>query len=217
MVALAQYDESLIAYGRISTDEQTGDLQDDAFERAGVHPELRFWDIESGRKLKRDGLLNALKCCGRGATLVVWKLGRLGRNTAELILTVKRLHERGVKFRSLTQSEISTESMETATGQLVFHIFSALAEFESAQLAERTKAGMRAARDRGAKFGRVRFEDMPKYMAPGGLVEQFQACRREGRSVNECLAKLKIPPPTYKKYRHIFIAEPVDDIGESDE
>ena len=214
---MPEYDETLVAYGRISTDEQNGDLQNDAFERAGVHPDLRCWDIESGRKLKRDGLTTALKYCQRGCTLVVWKLDRLGRNTAELILTVKRLHERGIKFRSLTQSEISTENMQTATGQLVFHIFSALAEFESAQLAERTKAGMRAAKDRGKQFGRTRFEDMPKYMAPGGLVEQFQACRREGGSVNECLAKLKIPPPTYKKYRDIFIAEPVDDIGEGDE
>lgn len=210
------YDETLVAYGRISTEEQNGDLQNDAFERAGVHPDLRLWDVESGRKLKREGLTTALKYCMAGCTLVVWKLDRLGRNTAELILTVQRLHARGIRFRSLTQSEISTENMQTATGQLVFHIFSALAEFESAQLAERTKAGMRAARDRGKQFGRTRFVDMAKYMAPGGLVEQFQSCRRDGGNVKDCLEKLKIPRPTYMKYRDIFIAEPVDDIGESD-
>jgi hypothetical protein len=76
---------------------------------------------------------------------------------------------------------------------------------------------MRAARERGKQFGRTRFVDMAKYMAPGGLVEQFQACRREGGNVKDCLEKLKIPRPTYMKYRDIFIAEPVDDIGESDE
>lgn len=205
-------DETLVFYGRVSTDEQNMSLQTDAADKARIHPELRYFDIESGRKLKRDGLRNALRCCSKGSTLVVWKLDRLGRNTAELIMTIKKLHEKGVKFRSLTQSEISTENMETATGQLIFHIFSELAEFESAQLAERTKAGMRSAKARGVQFGRRSFFDMPEYMAPGGKVEQFQKCRSDGGRVKECLEKLDIPRPTYLKFKDVFNAQPVDDI-----
>ena len=73
--------------------------------KAGVDPDLIYADIESGRTLSqvRPGLRNALRACRPGGTLLVWKLDRLGRNTAELINTVTRLEERGVNFRSLTQ------------------------------------------------------------------------------------------------------------------
>ena len=76
-----------------------------------------------------------------GDTLVVWRLDRLGRSLRHLIDTVTELQERGVGFKSLTES-IDT----TLGGKLVFHIFGALAEFEREITRERTQAGLQAAR-----------------------------------------------------------------------
>jgi DNA invertase Pin-like site-specific DNA recombinase len=82
--------------------------------------------------------------------LVVWRLDRLARSLAHLIATVTRLAEQGIAFRSVTEN-IGTSS---ATGQLVFHIFSVLAESERNLIKERTIAGLAAARARGKSGGR---------------------------------------------------------------
>lgn len=172
-----------------------------------------FVEVESGRKAKREELIHALKACRKGGTLLVWKLDRLGRNTSELIKTVERLHERGVNFRSLTQSEINTENMRTATGALIFNIFSALAQFESDQIAERTRAGQAIAKAQGKRFGRKTFAELysPERIAA------FQEARSAGMTIVEACAKLKIPRATYLKYKDIFNVEPADDIGPADD
>ncbi len=81
---------------------------------------------------------------------MVWRLDRLGRSIKELIELVNALQERGVGFRSLT------ESLDTISsgGRLVFHVFASIAEFERDVIRERTMAGLEAARARGRKGGR---------------------------------------------------------------
>lgn len=86
-----------------------------------------------------------------GNVLVVWKLDRDGRSTAELAQIIVQLGERGINFKSLTETFIDTT---TADGRLVFHIFAALAEHERNRLIERTQAGLTAARERGRVGGR---------------------------------------------------------------
>jgi len=81
---------------------------------------------------------------------VVWKLDRFGRSLVDLVQTMQQLRERGVGFRSLHESIDTT----TSGGRLVFHVFSALAEFERDLIRERTMAGLAAARARGRKGGR---------------------------------------------------------------
>lgn len=83
---------------------------------------------------------------------MVWRLDRLGRSLPHLIELIRELGERGAGFRSLSESIDTT----AAGGRLVFHMMGALAEFERALIQERTKAGMRAARERGAPVGRKR-------------------------------------------------------------
>ena len=83
---------------------------------------------------------------------MVWKLDRLARSMKQLIETVENLRVRGIGFRSLTKSIDTT----TAQGVLVFHMFSALAEFERALIRERTRAGLAAARRVGRTGGRPR-------------------------------------------------------------
>jgi DNA invertase Pin-like site-specific DNA recombinase len=80
----------------------------------------------------------------------VWKLDRLGRSLRDLIAMLDDLKHRGVKFRSLTEA-IDTD---TPTGRAMWQMIGVLAELERSLIAERTKAGVAAARQRGVKFGR---------------------------------------------------------------
>ncbi len=140
----------LIGYARVSKNEQNLDLQRDALIKAGCNEKNIFTDKITGTKAERRGLAQALSHLRAGDTLVVWRLDRLGRSLKHLIETVTKLQGRGVAFKSITEN-IDTS---TATGQLVFHIFGALAEFERNLIRERTIAGLEAARARGRLGGR---------------------------------------------------------------
>lgn len=139
-----------IGYARISTGEQTLDLQLDAL--AGDGCERVFEETASGAKAERPILKEALAYARPGDTLVVWRLDRLGRSLPHLIATVTDLRERGIGFRSLTEQIDTT----TPGGKLIFHVFGALAEFERDLIQERTHAGLAAARARGRVGGRPR-------------------------------------------------------------
>ncbi len=140
----------LIGYARVSKNEQNLDLQRDALLKAGCHEKNIFTDKITGTKAERKGLAQALTHLREGDTLVVWRLDRLGRSLKHLIETVTRLQSTNIAFKSITES-IDTS---TATGQLVFHIFGALAEFERNLIRERTIAGLESARERGRLGGR---------------------------------------------------------------
>jgi DNA invertase Pin-like site-specific DNA recombinase len=140
----------LIGYARVSTTEQTLNLQRDALHKAGCSK--IFTDTASGVKAERIGLDEALEYVRKGDTLVVWRLDRLGRSLPHLITTMTDLLERGIGFKSLTENIDTT----TSGGKLIFHIFGALAEFERNLIRERTQAGLTAARARGRKGGRRR-------------------------------------------------------------
>ncbi len=140
----------LIGYARVSTADQTLDLQKDALATVGCTQV--FTDVLSGAKSERPGLVKALEYVRAGDTLVVWRLDRLGRSLQHLIATVAELRDRGIGFRSLTESIDTT----TPGGKLIFHVFGALAEFERDLIQERTHAGLAAARARGRVGGRPR-------------------------------------------------------------
>ena len=135
-------------YARVSKADgsQLLDLQRDAFIDAGVPEERIYEDLASRRTDHRPGLEAGLKALQPGNRFVVWKLDRLGRDLKHLVSTVEALRERGVGLRVLAGVEIDTG---TANGRLVFAIFAALAEFERELIAERTRAGLVAARARG--------------------------------------------------------------------
>jgi len=138
----------LLGYARVSTTEQTTQLQVDALEAAGC---LRvFTDYASGAVDERVELAALFDQVRPGDTVVVWRLDRLGRSLRHLIDTVNSLADRQVGFRSLSENIDTT----TSGGKLVFHIFGALAEFERELIRERTNAGLSAARARGRVGGR---------------------------------------------------------------
>jgi len=138
----------LLGYARVSTAEQTADLQTDELTAAGCWKV--FVDQASGVLDRRPELDRVLEQLRPGDTLVVWRLDRLGRSLRHLIDTVTALDEHGVGFRSLRESIDTT----TAGGRLVFHIFGALAQFEREIIRDRTVAGLAAARARGRRGGR---------------------------------------------------------------
>jgi DNA invertase Pin-like site-specific DNA recombinase len=140
----------LIGYARVSTTEQNLDLQLDALRKAGCTDTHIFTDKITGTKQERPGLNEALSHLRPGDTLIVWRLDRLARSLTHLIETVNHLASQQIAFRSVTEN-IDTSS---ATGQLIFHIFGALSEFERNLIKERTIAGLAAARARGKSGGR---------------------------------------------------------------
>ena len=92
----------LIGYARVSTGDQNLDLQLEALKKAGC--EEIFKDAISGTRSKRPGLDKALELLRKDDTLVVWKLDRLGRSVKHLVNMVGELREKGVQFKSLTDS-----------------------------------------------------------------------------------------------------------------
>ncbi len=148
-----------VGYTRVSTLEQTLDLQRDALTAAGCS--RIYTDTISGAKTERVGLAQTLSFLRASDTLVVWRLDRLGHSLTHLIETASALQARGVGFKSLTESIDTT----TSSGKLIFHVFGALAEFERDLIRERTLAGLHAARARGRHGGRPRLLGSAKKMA----------------------------------------------------
>jgi len=178
----------LIGYARVSTQDQTLNLQKDALEKIGCSK--IFTDTASGAKAERTGLNEALEYVREGDTLVVWRLDRLGRSLKHLIETITKLNDRKIGFKSITENIDTT----TTGGKLVFHIFGALAEFERDIIRERTKAGLKAARARGRKGGR------PKLLT-GKKAAHFQELyNNKNNSINEICKTLNISRATLYRY-----------------
>ena len=178
----------LIGYARVSTQDQTLNLQQDALEKAGCSK--IFMDTISGAKTERPGLEQALAYVRPGDTLVVWRLDRLGRSLRHLIETITALHEREIGFKSITESIDTT----TSGGKLVFHIFGALAEFERDIIRERTQAGLQAARARGKRGGRPKVLNQKKQAMAQALYED------KNNAVSDICKTLNISRATLYRY-----------------
>lgn len=150
----------LVGYVRVSKNDgsQTLAPQHDALLAAGVDPQRIYQDLASGRHDDRPGLAACLRTLQPGNTLVLWKLDRLGRDLRHLVTTVEDLRPRGVGLKVLTGAGAQIDTT-TANGRLAFGIFAAFAEFERELIAERTRAGLAAARARGRMGGRPRKMD----------------------------------------------------------
>lgn len=176
----------LVGYARVSTSDQRLDLQLDALQRAGVHPDNIHKDFASGARVTRVGLTNAMRDVRAGDVLVVWKLDRLGRSLPDLIKKMEELKAMGAGFRSLTEGIDTT----TAMGTLVLHLMGAIAQFERDLTRERTTAGMKAARARGVPFGAKRKLSDSQRAEVGVLL------RTSELSVKQIAKRMKVSPGT---------------------
>lgn len=177
----------LIGYARISTPEQSLGPQTDELSAKGC--EKIFTDVASGAKTQRPGLKGAIEFCRKGDTLIVWKLDRMGRSMSHLIAGIKELERREVGFRSLTEKIDTT----TPGGRLIFHLFSALAEFERDLISERVQAGLKSARARGRKGGRPPVSEETKVMAQALMADK-------NLSIKQICDRLNIAKSTLYKY-----------------
>jgi DNA invertase Pin-like site-specific DNA recombinase len=137
-----------LGYARVSTHEQSLDLQLDALEKAGC--EKIYQEKISGMKDDRPQLQELLEYAREGDVLVVYKLDRLGRSTKRLIELAEELEKRGIELVSVKDNIDTT----TVVGKAMFRMLAVLAEMERDLIAERTKAGLESARARGRKGGR---------------------------------------------------------------
>ena len=138
----------ILGYARVSTDDQ--DLASQKRRLASAGAFRVFEDVISGKTFDRPGLTALLDHVRPGDTLAVVRLDRLGRSLRELLDVVETLQKRGVALLSL-EEKIDTSS---AAGELIFHVFGAIAQFERRLIAERTRDGMANARLKGSRPGR---------------------------------------------------------------
>ena len=140
----------LFGYARVSTSQQCLDIQVKALQAEGVESHRIFSDKVSGRGLDRPGLgLLQLKV-EKGDVILVKKLDRLGRDTADMIQLIKEFDKNEVAIRFLDDG-ISTEG---TMGKMVVTILSAVAQAERERILERTNEGRLEARAKGVRFGR---------------------------------------------------------------
>jgi DNA invertase Pin-like site-specific DNA recombinase len=151
----------LIGYMRVSKSDgsQVLDMQKDALLKAGVCETRIYQDLSSGVKDDRTGLTNCIKALQPGNCLVVWKLDRLGRNLKHLVTLVDNLKKTDIGLKVLAGNGAQIDT-NTPNGRMFFGMFAVLAEFERELIAERTIAGLNAARARGRLGGRPRKMDV---------------------------------------------------------
>ena len=183
-----------IGYARVSTKEQSLDVQIDALNQAGCHEVYR--EVSSGARVERPVLNDLLRHLRAGDVVVIWKLDRLGRSLTHLVTLVNDLHARDVGLQSLHDPIDTT----TPQGRLCFNVFASLAEFERDLIRERTHAGLASARARGRKGGR------PKGLSPQAEPIAYAAetlYRDRILSVREIAKRLGISKGTLYAYlRH---------------
>lgn len=151
----------LFGYARVSTSQQSLDIQVKALKEAGVKANRIFTDKSSGSHIHRDGLHMLRVKVEEGDIILVKKLDRLGRDTADMIQLIKEFDEMGVAIRFLDDG-ISTEG---TMGKMVVTILSAVAQAERQRILERTNEGRLEAKAKGVQFGRKRTIDRNKLLA----------------------------------------------------
>jgi DNA invertase Pin-like site-specific DNA recombinase len=187
-----------LGYARVSTEHQSLDQQLDALTAVGVDPERVYTDKLSGAsaRAQRPGLASLLNYAREGDAIVVVGIDRLGRNTAEVMMTIRELGERGIVLRSVREG-IDTA---TAAGRMVAGVLASLAELELELGEERRSAAREARRARGHAIGRPKALDATK----AALAQRMHA---SGESAGTIASTLGVSRATV--YR--VLAERTDD------
>ena len=175
----------LFGYARVSTSQQSLDLQVKALRNEGVRANRIFTDKISGGHLNREGLQMLRLKVEEGDIILVKKLDRLGRDTADMIQLIKEFDDMGVAIRFLDDG-ISTEG---TMGKMVVTILSAVAQAERQRILERTNEGRLEAKAKGIKFGRK----------PSVDKEKIRTLRSQGVGATEIARQLNIGRSTVYK------------------
>jgi DNA invertase Pin-like site-specific DNA recombinase len=175
----------LFGYARVSTSQQSLDVQVKALKAEGVRGNRIFTDKESGCHVDREGLQMLRLKVEEGDIILVKKLDRLGRDTADMIQLIKEFDAMGVSIRFMDDG-ISTEG---TMGKMVVTILSAVAQAERLRILERTNEGRQEAKAKGVKFGRKPTVDKAK----------VRLLREQGVGATEIAKQLNIGRSTVYK------------------
>jgi len=175
----------LFGYARVSTSQQSLDIQIKALKAEGVKDNRIFTDKVSGSHTDREGLQTLRVKVEEGDVILVKKLDRLGRDTADMIQLIKEFESIGVAIRFLDDG-ISTEG---TMGKMVVTILSAVAQAERQRILERTNEGRIEAMAKGVLFGR-------KPTIDGNKIKKLQ---EQGLGATEIARQMKIGRSTVYK------------------
>jgi len=175
----------LFGYARVSTSQQSLDIQVKALRAEGVNANRIFTDKVTGSHANRDGLRLLRIKVEEGDVVLVKKLDRLGRDTADMIQLIKEFDGIGVAIRFLDDG-ISTEG---TMGKMVVTILSAVAQAERLRILERTNEGRIEAKSKGVKFGRKPTIDR----------EKLKTLRDQGLGATDIARQMKIGRSTVYK------------------
>ena len=182
----------LFGYARVSTSRQSLEMQINALKVAGVQSHRIFTDKASGKNINRDGLELLMLKIEKGDIILISKLDRLGRDTADMIQLIKEFESMGVAIRFLDDG-ISTEGV---MGKMVVTILSAVAQAERQRILERTNEGRLEAKNKGVKFGRkptINKDEVIKLQKSGLGATEISRKLNIGRStVHKILKDIKI-------------------------
>ncbi|MEO0554653.1 MAG: recombinase family protein [Bacteroidota bacterium] len=179
-----------VGYARVLTQDQKLELQTNELEKYGCEKIFKEKKSAVKERPELDKLLAHLRA---GDVIVVWKLDRLGRSLRHLIELVAQFQEMEVDFVSLSENIDTT----TAQGRLIFNIFASFAEFERELISERTKAGLKAAREKGRVGGRkpgLTDEAKTKAWAAHQLYENGKM------PISDILTQLNVNRATFYRY-----------------
>lgn len=178
-----------VGYARVSTKDQKLRMQLDALGAVGCDPVFEDHGV-SGKLASRAGLDAMLAQLAPGDTVVVFKLDRLGRSVLHLADLLVRFQREDIHFCSLSEGINTT----TPGGKLVYHLFSAFAEFQRDIIAENTAMGLEAARKRGSRLGRPPVLDIETVLAA------HRAIAQDGLSIAEAARRLQADRSTLTRY-----------------
>jgi DNA invertase Pin-like site-specific DNA recombinase len=178
---------AIVGYARVSTAQQDHTSQIERLKSAGA--EKVFHEKRSGLDGERPELARCLEYVREGDTLIVTKLDRLARSTADLYKIVSGLSEKGVGFKVLDDSAVDTT---TRTGKLVMGILALIAEFETEIRRERQMEGIAKAKAEGRIGGR------PK-LVTDGVKANIQRLRKKGSSIRSIAAEVGLSKATIQK------------------
>ena len=194
---------SAVIYCRVSTtqQEEEGNSLENQEQRCKLYCEMKnltvkdvFKDVKSGRKRdNRDGLTSAIAKLEKGDKLVIVALSRMSRSLKDTFKLIEEFKEKGFDLVSL-QEEINTS---TAMGKMIFTIFAALNQFESEQLGERTRAGLKFKIDNGEDLGRPRYgmkyvdKKLVRCITEQNTIKIIKKQRKLGKSISEIIKHLE--------------------------
>jgi DNA invertase Pin-like site-specific DNA recombinase len=182
-----QQSGAVVGYARVSSLQQDHASQVERLKAAGATKV--FSEKRSGLDGERPELARCLDYVREGDTLVVTKLDRLARSTADLYRIVSGLTEKGVAFKVLDDAAVDTSSR---TGKLVMGILALIAEFETEIRRERQMEGIARAKAEGRSGGRPRLVTADVELA-------MRKLRNEGVSIRGIAAQVGFSKATVQK------------------